>query len=87
MEYSNLSRIKPKLRTQGNVTGNFGRPKSKGKSKYSEIGVTKVEHVRCVTQEEYLQRMIDAYTKTTDKNLKLFIMEEIRRIKVQRGEW
>lgn len=87
MEYSNLSKIKPKLRTQGNVTGNFGRPKTKIGSKYSELGVTKKENIRCATQEEYLQRMINAYSKTSDKSLKLFIMEEIRKIKVQRGEW
>lgn len=87
MTYSNLSKIKPKFRTRGNVTGNFGLPKKKAGSKYSELGVTKVEKIHCVTQEEYLQRMISAYMKTTDKNLKLFIMEEIRKIKVQRGEW
>lgn len=87
MAYSNLSKIKPKFRTQGNVTGNFGAPKRKSGSKYSEIGVTKVEKVHCVTQEEYLQRMLNAYMQTTDKKLKLFIMEEIRKIKVQRGEW
>lgn len=40
---SNLSKIKPKLRTQGNVTGNFGRPKSKAGSPLQELGITKAQ--------------------------------------------
>ena len=35
---SNLSKIRPKLRTTGNVTGNFGRPKTKAGSSLSDIG-------------------------------------------------
>ena len=38
MTYSNLSKIRPKLRTQGNITGNFGKPKSKGGSTLNDIG-------------------------------------------------
>ena len=43
MTYSNLSKIRPKLRTSGNVTGNFGRPKSKAGSPLQEIGMSNKE--------------------------------------------
>ena len=52
MQYSNLSKIKPKLRTTGNITGNFGRPKSKAGSTLSGIGVTNAETVKCMTGQE-----------------------------------
>jgi hypothetical protein len=38
MTYSNLSKIKTKLRTSDNVTGNFGRPKSRAGSPLNELG-------------------------------------------------
>jgi len=87
MQYSNLSKIRPKLRTSGNVTGNFGRPKSKAGSTLSGIGVTNAETVKCVTQDEYLARLHDAFDKTTDPKLRQFIYTEIRKIHVQRGTW
>ena len=37
MTASNLSKITPKLRTTGNITGNFGRPKSKAGSSLNDI--------------------------------------------------
>lgn len=77
---SNLSKIKPKLRTQGRVTGNFGVSKPKAGSPLKEIGITDVKVVRCVKQEEYLQRMYDAYHKTDDLKLKTFIVDEIKKI-------
>jgi hypothetical protein len=43
MTYSNLSKIKTKFRTKGNVTGNFGVPKSKAGSPLNDIGVTNVK--------------------------------------------
>jgi hypothetical protein len=87
MTFSNLSKIKPKLRTQGNVTGNFGRPKTKVRSKYSELGVTKVENIHCTTPNEYLNRLIQAYHKTTDMKLRTFISQEIKKIRIQRGQF
>ena len=45
MTYSNLSKIRPKLRTTGNITGNFGRPKSKGGSSLNDLGVTDAKTV------------------------------------------
>lgn len=87
MTYSNLSKIKPKLRTQGNITGNFGRPKAKAGSTLNEIGMTETKVVKCATQEEYLNRLYTAFDNTTDPKLREFIYNEIRKIHVQRGVW
>ena len=84
---SNLSKIKPKLRTQGNITGNFGRAKSKAGSPINELGVTKSKVVKCVKQDEYLQRLYRAFDLTDDAKMKRFLYTEIRKILVQRGEW
>ncbi len=87
MNYSNLSKIKPKLRTQGNVTGNFGLPRPKAGSPLNELGVTTVKVVKCATQDDYLNRLHYAFDHTTDEKLKKFIYQEIRKIHVQRGTW
>lgn len=84
---SNLSKIKPKLRTQGNVTGNFGRPKSKAGSSMRDIGVTNAKVVNVVKQEDYLKRLYAAYDATNDLKLKGFVFNEIKKILIQRGEW
>jgi len=84
---SNLSKIKPKLRTQGNVTGNFGRPKAKAGSSMRDIGVTNAKVVNVVKQEDYLKRLYAAFENTNDEKLKQFIYIEIKKILVQRGEW
>ena len=87
MTYSNLSKIRPKLRTQGNITGNFGRPKAKAGSSLNDLGMTSAKTVKCVTQDEYLNRLHYAFDNTTDDKLKKFIYTEIRKIHVQRGTW
>jgi len=87
MTYSNLSKIRPKLRTQGNITGNFGRPKSKVGSSLNDLGVTQTEVVKCVTQDEYLSRLWYAFDNTDDDKLKQFIYTEIKKIHIQRGTW
>ena len=87
MTYSNLSKIRPKLRTQGNVTGNFGRPKSKAGSPLSDLGMSNAEVVKCVTQDEYLARLWYAFDNTDDAKLKQFIYTEIKKIHIQRGTW
>ena len=84
---SNLSKVKPAFRTKGNVTGNFGAPKRTKEAYNSNIGVTKAKVLNLTTQDEYLQRLITAYQSTPDTNLKKFIYDEIRKIKIQRGIW
>jgi len=87
MTTSNLSKIKPKLRTSGRVSGNFGKSKVKAGSPLLNIGITKTEHVKLTTQEEYMNRLCEAYTKTDDNRIRQFIYNEIKKIKIQRGQW
>ena len=87
MTYSNLSKIKTKFRTKGNVTGNFGVPKSKAGSPLNDIGATNVKVVKCTTQTEYLNRLYTALDNTTDPELLKFLYHQIRAIHIQRGTW
>jgi hypothetical protein len=87
MTYSNLSKIRPKLRTQGNITGNFGKQKVKAGSTLNELGVTDAQVVKCATQDEYLNRLYYAFDNTTEPKLRQFLYQEIRKIHVQRGTW
>lgn len=84
---SNLSKIKPKLRTTGRVSGNFGRNKVRAGSQLTEIGMSKATTVKCMTQDEYLNRLYYAFDNTTDDRLRKFIYNEIRNIHIQRGAW
>jgi hypothetical protein len=84
MTYSNLSKIRPKLRTQGNITGNFGKPKAKAGSTLNDIGG---DGNIGATQDEYLSRLYYAFDTTTDTKLQRFIYSEIRKIHIQRGTW
>ena len=87
MTYSNLSKIRPKLRTTGNITGNFGKQKVKAGSTLNELGVTDAEVIKCTTQDEYLNRLYYAFDNTTEPELRRFIYTEIRKIHIQRGTW
>ena len=87
MTYSNLSKIRPKLRTTGNITGNFGKQKVKAGSTLNDIGMSTKETIKCATQDEYLNRLYYAFDNTDDDKLKQFIYTEIRNIHVQRGTW
>lgn len=87
MTNSNLSKIKPKLRTQGVVSGNFGKAKVKAGSPMRDIGVTNAKVVKINTQDDYLNRLHRAYVETDDVKLKKFIFIEIKKILIQRGEW
>ena len=87
MTYSNLSKIKTKLRTKGNVTGNFGLPRVKANSPLNDIGVTNTKVVKCATQTEYLNRLYYAFDNTTDEKLRRFIYTEIRSIHIQNNTW
>jgi hypothetical protein len=84
MTYSNLSKIKTKLRTSGNVTGNFGRPKSRAGSSLNELGGNGSIGV---TQQNYLNRLYVAFDETDDVKLKRFIYQEIKKILIQRNLW
>lgn len=87
MTYSNLSKIRPKLRTEGRITGNWGKSKVKAGSTLNEIGMSTKETIKCATQDEYLNRLYYAFDNTTEPKLRQFIYQEIRKIHVQRGTW
>ena len=87
MTYSNLSKIKPKLRTSGRVSGNFGRNKVSSGSPLNDIGVTNVKVVKCTTQTEYLSRLYYAFDNTTDTELRKFLYQQIRSIHIQNNNW
>jgi hypothetical protein len=84
MTYSNLSKIKPKLRTSGRVTGNWGNPKVVAGSSLNQLGGNGSIGA---TQSEYLNRLYYAFDNTTDEKLRRFIYTEIRQILIQTGKW
>jgi hypothetical protein len=84
MTYSNLSKIRPKLRTTGRVSGNFGKSKVTAGSTLNDIGG---DGNIGATQDEYLNRLYYAFDNTDDNKLKQFIYNEIRNIHIQRGTW
>ena len=84
MTYSNLSKIRPKLRTTGRVSGNFGKSKVRAGSSLNDIGG---DGNIGATQNDYLNRLYYAFDNTTDPKLQRFIYSEIRKIHIQRGTW
>jgi hypothetical protein len=84
MTYSNLSKIRPKLRTTGRVSGNFGKSKVTAGSTLNDIGG---DGNIGATQDEYLNRLYYAFDNTDDNKLKKFIYTQIRKIHIQRGTW
>ena len=84
MSYSNLSKIRPKLRTTGRVSGNFGKSKVVAGSALNDIGG---DGNIGATQDEYLNRLYYAFDNTTDSKLRQFLYQEIKKIHVQRGTW
>ena len=84
MTYSNLSKIRPKLRTTGRVSGNFGRNKVSAGSSLNDIGG---DGNIGATQNEYLNRLYYAFDNTSDTKLRRFIYQEIKKILIQQNEW
>ena len=58
---SNLSRIKPKLRTEGRVSGNFGKNKVRAGSQLNDIGDGEVGSMP--TKQEYFDKLVLAYPR------------------------
>ena len=84
---SNLSKIKPKLRTQGNVTGNFGRPKTRTNGN-SDLGYTKKDHINMITsKEDYISKMYQILDTTDDQKISNFAYSEIKKYLIQTGQW
>ena len=78
--YSNLSKIKPKLRTTGRLTGNFGATKIKA-GYNTDLGMSDSKKQMNITYPDvYLARMLEARDNTTDPKLLEFINSEIERL-------
>ena len=84
MTYSNLSKIRPKLRTTGRVSGNFGKNKVSAGSSLNDLGGN--GNIGA-TQNEYLKRLYYAFDNTTEPKLRSFIYQEIKKILIQQGRW
>lgn len=81
MSQTNLSKIKPSLRTSGAVTGNFGRAKVKSGSNLNDVPVNQRDSVGNFPRvDEYAKRLREAYSLTSDQKLKAFIVSELRKI-------
>ena len=84
---TNLSKIKTKLRTEGNVTGNFGRPKTRTHGN-PDLGYTARESISPpTTQSEYIQRMYQVLDTATDPKIQRFAYHEIRSYMIQTNQW
>ncbi len=80
MTHSNLSKIKPKLRT----TGNISQPRRKAGSTLNDLGGS--GNIGA-SQDEYLRRLYSAFDSTSNKQLRQFAFTEIRKILIQRNLW
>ena len=84
---SNLSKIKPKLRTTGQVTGNFGKTKVKAGSNMKDIGFSTKDNIQVVREKDYIARLYDALDVTDDPKLKKFLYTEIKKYLVKTNQW
>lgn len=80
MTYSNLSKIRTKLRTSGVIS----QPRRKAGSSLNDIGG---DGNIGATQDEYLNRLYYAFDNTSEPKLRQFLYQEIRKIHIQRGTW
>jgi len=86
MAYSNLSKIQPKLRTTGRVSGNFGRNKVKTNGN-NELGLTEKKNINVTRKSEYINRMYQVLDTTTDRKIQQFAYDEIRKYLIQTNQW
>lgn len=87
MTSSNLSKIKPKLRTTGQVTGNFGRPKTRTNGN-TNLGYTKKDNINMLTcKEDYIAKMYQILDATTDQKIRNFAYSEIKKYLIQTNQW
>lgn len=77
---SNLSKIKTKLRTQGNVTGNFGRNKVKSGSPLMSLGLSSAEKVSIPSRRSYIEKMLYIYNSHADPKMVEFAYYELHRL-------
>ena len=86
MTSSNLSKIKPKFRTQGNITGNFGRPKMKAGSN-TDLGFSTKDNIKVTREKDYIIRLYNALDVTDDPKLRKFLTFEIKKYLIKTNQW
>ena len=69
-----------------NCNGNFGASRIRAGSTLNDIGHTDAEVVNITTPEAYMDRLLEAYHKTDDTNLRRFIYNEIRAECIRSGK-
>ena len=84
---TNLSKIKPKPRTEGQITGNWGKSKVRTNGN-PDLGYTAKESISPVTtKSEYIQRMYEVLDTATDVKIQRFAYQEIRSYMIQTNQW
>ena len=84
---TNLSKIKTKFRTEGQITGNWGKPKVRTNGN-SELGYTAKESISApTTKSEYIKRMYEVLDTATDVKIQRFAYDEIRKYMIQTNQW
>ena len=84
--YSNLSKIKPAFRTEGQITGNWGRPKTRTHGN-TDLGLTSKDHITITKQSDYIQRMYQVLDHTQDPKIRRFAFNEIKKYLIQTNQW
>lgn len=77
---TNLSKIKPQLRTKGKVSGNFGRNKVQAGSQVVELGVTSAKVINITSRGKYVDRMLFIYNNPPNRKMFDFALCELRRL-------
>jgi len=83
MENSNLSKIKPKLRTEGVVSGNFGRPRVQARPGTLDLTpqILTRDNLRIPDRDAAYARLVEAYNTTTDARLKRGLWDMLKQRK------
>ena len=76
MKSSNLSKIKPKLRTTGRVSGNFGKSKVKAGSQLNDIGMGEVGTMP--TKRQYFETLIHTVYPRMDVQWRRSMLPQLR---------
>ena len=74
---SNLSKIKPQLRTTGRISGNFGKNKVRAGSQLNDIGHGEVGSMP--SKQEYFDKLVLAYPRLPLRN-RPNILNQIRQL-------
>jgi hypothetical protein len=76
----NINRIKPKLRTEGIHTGNFGAARVQARPGTLDLTpeILSKDNLRIPNRDAAFTRLVEAYNKTTDPRLKRGLWELLK---------